>query len=315
MNRGTIHRSLAYLKVMHPPWRMLMTAAAFFLSIYLGLQAVTGGGAVTLGWPAVVGVTSTFLWMLLVRLNDDLTDVDIDKQLAAAGDPRYRDRPTVTGAVTDRDLKALSLAALATLVGLNATFGVSVALVGCLTGWSITWLGFRWFFVARWARNPGPLAYLARKGLTVLVAVYAVTVYVDQSGWILTWWTVPLLLAPCAGVACWEVGRKIRLPSDETAYATYSSVLGWRGATLLAAVLVVGSWIMLLPLGSAAAVGAAYATLVSTTALLALGACTLLLLRPTRRRAQLGPWMQLYGATAHGGLALMLILHHGADLL
>ena len=310
MTRDTSRRLLAYIRVMFPPGRMLATGAAFFLSVYLGLQAVAGATPVTLGWPAVVGIASTVLWMLLVRLSDDLTDADADRRLAAAGDSRFRHRPTVTGAVTKHDLQRLSKMALAALLGLNVTLGVSVALAGCLIGWVVTWLGFHWFFVDRWARNPGPLAYLARKGLTVLVAAYAAAVYVDQAGWTLTWWTVPLLLAPCAGVAAWEVGRKIRLPDDETAYGTYSNAVGWRGATALAGAFVAASWIALLLVARAAQAGTVYATLLSSAALLAIGACARMLLRPTRQRARLGPWMQLYGAATHGGLALFLTLRH-----
>jgi hypothetical protein len=315
MIAGTIKRLRAYVNVMFPPGRMLATGAAFFLSVYLGLQAVAGAVPIQLGWPAAVGIVSTVLWMLLVRLNDDIADMEVDRKLAAAGDPTYQGRPTVTGAVRHSDLRLLSAAALAAFLALNVTLGLSVALAACVFGWFVTWLGFRWFFIERWSRNPGPLAYLGRKGLTVLVAVYAAAVYVDQIGWALTRWTVPLLLAPCAGVACWEVGRKIRLPAEETAYATYSSVLGWRGATALTGSFVVASWIMLLPLAGAAEAGTAYAVLLSFAALLALGSCARLLLRPTRERTRLGPWMQLYGAVAHGGLAVALLLRHGTTLL
>ncbi len=311
---GTMKRLCGYVNAMFPPGRMLGTGAAFFLSIYLGLQAVAGALPIRLGWPATVGVASTILWMLLVRLNDDMTDMELDRKLATAGDPKYQGRPTVTGAVRQGDLRLLSVLGLTAFLALNVTLGPSLALAACVFGWFITWVGFRWFFIERWSHNPGPLAYLARKGLTVFVAVYAAAIFVDQRGWALTWWTGPLLLAPCAGVACWEVGRKIRLPADETTYATYSSVLGWRRATMLTGSFVVLNWIMLLPLAVAADAGAVYAGLLSLAALLALGACARLLLRPTRDRTRLGPWMQLYGAVGHGGLALALLLRHGTAL-
>lgn len=307
-------RWLRYLRVMFPPGRMLASAAALFLSVYFGLQALGGAAPLHAGPRAFIGVASTALWTLLIRLHDDLTDIAADRRLARAGDPRYRDRPTVRGAVTPRDLRSLSRVALAAFLGLNLAYGASWMLAACLTGWTLTWLGFRWFFVARWARDPGPLAYLARKGLTVLVAMYAAAAYVDAAGWVLSFWTVPLLLAPCAAVAAWEVGRKIRLPRDETAYATYSGVLGWRGATLLAGAFVLAACALLLPVAAATDAGAAYVTGLAAAALLALGACGRLLLRPTARHAMLGHWMQLFGAVAHAGLALALAARRGVSL-
>lgn len=306
---------LHYLRVMFPPGQMLASAAALFLSVYFGLQALGGGAPLHAGPRAVIGIASTALWTLLIRLHDDLTDIAADRQLAQAGDPRYRHRPTVTGAVTPRDLQWLSRAALAAFVGLNLVYGLSWMLAACLTGWTLTWLGFRWFFVARWARDPGPLAYLARKGLTVLVALYAAAAYVDGAGWALTAWAVPLLLAPCAAVAAWEVGRKIRLPGDETAYATYSRVLGWRGATLLAGGFVIAASALLLLVAAVTEAGSVYMLGLAGAALLALGACGRLLLRPTAQRAMLGLWMQVFGAVAHAGLALTLVARRGVSFL
>lgn len=306
-----LHRWLGYLRVMFPPGPMLAVAGALFLSVYLGLQALGGAAPLQVGARAMVGIASTALWTLLIRLNDDISDTANDRRLALAGDPRYRNRPTVTGAVTPDDLRSMSAASLLALVGLNAVFGFSAMLAACIAGWALTWMGFRWFFVARWARHPGPMAYLARKGLTALVAVYAAAAYVDDAGWTLGWWTLPLVLAPCGGVAAWEVGRKIRLPGDETDYATYSGILGWRNATWLAGAFVAATVALLLPVGRTAGAGPAYTVALITAAGLALGACARLLVRPTRRHTQLGPWMQLFGTVAHGGLAFTLALRHG----
>jgi hypothetical protein len=311
---GTTVRLLRYLAVQFPPLPMLATAAALFLSVFLGAQALAGVRPLRLGAEVPVGIISTLLWTLLVRVRDDLTDVAADCALAAAGDPRYRNRPTVTGAVRTDDLRRLARGALAVLIGLNAMWGVSPMLVACAVGWGVTWMGFHWFFVPRWARRPGPFAYLARKGLTMFVALYAAAAVVQVAGWVLSPRAIPLLLSPCMGVAAWEVGRKIRLPADETAYPTYSSVLGWRRAALLAAGFVLASFILLWPTARAAGAGYGYCAALALAAALAVVACLRLLVVPSRRHCRLAPWMQLYGAVAHGGLAIALLLQPGSTL-
>jgi hypothetical protein len=47
---------------------------------------------------------------------------------------------------------------------------------------------------------------------------------------------------------------------------------------------------------------------------LAVMACLRLLVVPSRRHCRLAPWMQLYGAVAHGGLAIALLLQPGSTL-
>jgi len=53
----------------------------------------------------------------------------------------------------------------------------------------------------------------------------------------------------------WETSRKIRIPADETAYETYSKVLGWRVAPLLPLAAVILSAACLVPTLRAAGMG------------------------------------------------------------
>lgn len=308
-------RVVRYLWVMFPPAVLVPMGMAQFLSLYFALQALGGSAPLRVGWRGAVGATSTVLWMLLVRLQDDLADADADVRLGLAGDPRYRDRPIVKGEITRAELRGMFVAGALLLFGLNLAFGWSAMLAACAGGAAITWLGFRWFFIPALAHHPTPLAYLARKSLTILVGVYVVGAYVDDFGpAALSGWVVPLLLAPCAGVAAWETARKIRIPEDETEYGTYSKVLGWRRAALLPVAFLALALACLAPVAYAAGAGWAFPAALGTVTAVAVGACLRFRLAPTRARAHLRPYTELFGAVAYLGLIVALGLRHGVTL-
>lgn len=311
----SIARSVRYLHAMFPPGRMVVVGSVLFLSLYLSFQALADIGPLQLGVRAWVGSLTTILWMLAVRVEDDLTDIDHDRRFAAAGDPRYRLRPTVTGAITTRELKALSTAALSVSIVLNALWGGRAMLTGFVASYAITWLGFRWFYIPRLSRDPTPLAYLGRKSLTALFGVYAGAALVDQAGWHFGPWAVPLIMAPCAGVAAWEVARKIRIPSDETGYGTFSKVLGYRGATGLAVAFVLTSALCLVPVAIAVHTGRWYVFVIVIAAAIAVGKFVKFAIAPTGERSHLEPVAQAYGAVAHGGLAIALMVSHGVQVV
>jgi 4-hydroxybenzoate polyprenyltransferase len=306
-----VARSARYIQVMFPPAVLVPIGIVQFFSVYLALEAIAGLVPLRIGGRALLGAGATVLWTLLIRIDDDLTDTEHDARMAAAGDPRYRTRPTVTGAITRRELRALQAGTLGLFLGANLVLGGWAMRFASVAGYGLTWLGFRWFFIGALNREAPPLAYLVRKILTVLFGLYALAVFTDDFGGAMTWWTVPLLLAPCAGVAAWETARKIRLPEDETDYATYSKAFGWRAAALLPACFVALSVACLLPVSEAAGLGAGYAAALLAAAGVAVGACLRFRLRPTRGRARLGGLAQLYGVVAHGGLAVALLVRYG----
>src|SRR5439155_801282 len=190
-------RWIRYVNAMFPPVILAPVGAAQFLSLYLVLQTLGGVTPLRLGWRAAIGAASTVLWMLLIRLQDDIVDAPADIRLGRAGDPRYRDRPVVQGDITVRELRQMAGAAAVTLIGLNVLHGPSAMLLALVVGLAITRLGFAWFFIPSLARDPSPLAYLVRKVLTVLFGLYACAVYRDEFGELVpTLWVLLLLLAP-----------------------------------------------------------------------------------------------------------------------
>lgn len=307
----SVARAARYIHVMFPPTVLVPVGLVQFFSVYLGLEALAGLAPLPVSGRALLGAGATILWTLLIRIDDDLTDAAHDARMAAAGDPRYRTRPTVTGAITRRELRGLQAATLGLFLGINLVWGGWAMRLASIAGYGITWLGFRWFFIGALTRDPPPLAHLARKILTALFGLYALGVFVDEAAGAITWWTAPLVLAPCAGVAAWEAARKIRLPQEETDYWTYSRALGWRAAALLPAVFVTISVGCLLPLSRAAGLGPWYPAVLVAAAAVVVAATLRLRMHPTAAHARLGGIAQLYGVVAHGGFAIGLIVRHG----
>ena len=308
-------RSIRYVNAMFPPGILAPVGAAQFLSLYLALQALGGVAPLRLGWRAAIGAASTVLWMLLIRLQDDIVDAPADIRLGRAGDPRYRDRPVVQGEITVRELRQMAAAAAALLIGLNLLHGPSAMLLALVAGLAVTWLGFKWFFIPALAREPSPLAYLARKVLTVLFGLYACAVYRDEFGRLVpTLWVLLVLLAPVASVAAWETARKIRIPEDETDYGTYSKLLGWRLAALLPAGFIAAGVACLAPVAVAARLDWRYVAALVSAAAIAIGACLRFRLAPTRARADLRRYVEIFGVVANGGLVVALAAQHGVVL-
>ena len=252
-------RLFRYVAVMFPPGSHLPQALALFAAIYCSLQALAGIEPLRFGWSTALGACSVVIALLLVRLYDDVRDAPSDVLLGRAGDPRYVARPTVTGLVSVPEVRSLVVALSLAVAMLNLAWGGPRTRIAILVGFAITWLAFRWFFLPILARKAVPLATLARKSLTILVAGYVVAVFADE--WNppqLSAWAWLLVLAPCFEAAAWEVSRKIRAPGDETDYGTYSKVLGPRRAATLAVCFVALALFCLLPVARVAGLGWAY---------------------------------------------------------
>jgi 4-hydroxybenzoate polyprenyltransferase len=310
MNRT--FRLLHYVAVMFPPGSHLPQALALFAAIYCSLQVLSGIGPLSFGWRTAVGAGTVVIALLLVRLYDDVRDAPADAVLGRAGDPRYIARPTVTGLVSVPEVRGLVAALSIAVVTLNLVWGGPRTRIVTLAGFAITWLAFRWFFVPSLSGKAPPLATLARKSLTILVSGYVVAVFADERNVAqLSAWAWLLLLAPCFEAAAWEVSRKIRAPSDETDYGTYSKVLGPRRSAALTICFVALSLLCLLPIARLAGVGWAYPAALVGAALIVIVASARFMRRPTRDRANLRPYTELFGAVANGGLAVALFVRHG----
>ena len=73
-----------------------VTFASFAIT-WFALEAGERGGPIVLTWRAACAAVSLVLFSLLLRVYDELKDVETDLRLGRAGDPRYRDRAIVSG--------------------------------------------------------------------------------------------------------------------------------------------------------------------------------------------------------------------------
>jgi 4-hydroxybenzoate polyprenyltransferase len=304
-------RLLDYLNEMFPPLVAVPATLLSFASVWFALHALAGVRPIHLGWRAAVGALTVVLFSLLLRVYDELKDVETDLRLGKAGDPRYKDRAVVTGRVQVADIVALRNGVLVALVLLNLTHGLSLPLfvfAGVLT---LLWLSSRWFFCPPISRHL-LLAFITHNPLAMTMSVYVVAVFLHERG----------LHAPPPGTAyvvvgfwmitaAWEIARKVRHPAQETAYQTYSKVLGWRLAAFLPVLFGGGGVACLVVVARLAGLGWILpAVLVAGWLPLAMGVARFEV-APSERGARLQPLVETLGLVASLGMPIALGVHQG----
>jgi 4-hydroxybenzoate polyprenyltransferase len=313
--RGTRAGRLAdFLNVMFPPLVYIPYGAATFFSIYLSTQAAVAPAALRVTWRAAAGAATYVLLLLLLRVYDELKDVETDLRLGKAGDPRYKDRPIVTGRVEVGDLVFLRWLITALLFALNLPLGAPLPLAGFLVVFAFAWGSFKWFFWPAISKNL-LLAFATHNPLTLLLAVYAMGVFAAELGATAVPAAAPWIL--CAAwfpIAAWETSRKVRCPEDETDYQTYSKMLGHRVAGLLPALFVVLATACLVLVARAAGLGWAFPAIVVAVGAAVVGACVRFVVRPTTRGANLRPITEAFGLVATVGLTVALVVTRGVVL-
>jgi 4-hydroxybenzoate polyprenyltransferase len=265
-----------YLAEMHPPGPRLAAAALITFGT-LGLRArVTGEPFTWLSAEAAASTACVFAFMLMLRLADELKDVDVDREL-------FPWRPLPAGRVGLRDIR-IALAALTVLFVLlhawSGGMGSALVTLGYAAAMSC------WFFVPRLLR-PRLLATLAtHQPIVPLLLLHLVGFAAGARA------TALIVALFWSSLLAWELARKIRAPRDENAYVTYSRLFGPRGACALV--------LLVQLLGLAAGVALAATTAVSWRLVAAQSLATGLLgfavarflAHPDTRTSHLRPWAE-----------------------
>jgi hypothetical protein len=305
-----VSRIALYTGQMFPFPAMLTMAAGHFFALWFTLQALTGLAPVRVTGTAVRGVATIFLFLMLMRLYDELKDAAVDIALGRAGDPLYRDRVLVTGAVKIEDVHWLRWAVTILLIALNLRPQLTWATGTFWLAFAGTWLSFNWFFWPAMSRYL-LVAFVTHNPLTLLLEGYVVGLFLDEfaasppRGW------VALLVGLWLPLAAWETSRKVRAPQDETAYNTYSKILGWRVAGLLPGLFAVGSATFLIVASRSAGLGPAFPIVVAVSAGLVLARGVQFLLAPSTGRANIKPWAMVFVLVANVGLAVAVAIERG----
>lgn len=306
-------RLAAFFRARWPLVPNLAGAAALVISLSFTAQAALGADRLVLGLRELFAFLLAAGTSLLMRGYDELKDVETDLKLAASGDALFQDRPIATGAIERRDLVLVKNLALAVfLLGAigAAVWAASPAVTAALSGalLAAVWLSSRWFFWPRVQRDlllafatHNPIAGIVGAALVAALARGALSPTV----------TAALIASSWFPISAWEVSRKLRAPSDETAYETYSRRLGVRGAALLPIVFAAISLGALVVLGQATAVSPWYFLVASASAgLLVMGALRYAL-APSAQSAKLRLLAEQFALVATAGLPLALAVAHG----
>jgi len=230
MNSLTPHtyfgRMRLYFKEMFP---IPGHAAAAFLNaaaIYGFVQTLLSGSMAQSRLLVLdIAFWNIFAVHLILRLMDEIKDKDIDKEL-------FPERPLPSGRVLESDIR-ISLYAVVILY-LLANAGALSAFVSALgvTGYAL--LMYKRFFMPELLKGSLPITLLSHTPiipLSLLQVVICITEMTGQSLQKLQWPLVMLyLLMIWFGILAWELSRKIRATEEETAYVTYSQILGRPGA-------------------------------------------------------------------------------------
>jgi len=300
-----------YVGQMFPLPAMIVSAASHFFAIWFTLQALGDIAPVRATWTSLRGVASVTLFLLLMRLYDELKDARTDIALGRAGDPLYRDRVLVTGAVRIEDVQWLRWMVTAALIALNLEPRLTWTTIAFWVAFGVMWCSFNWFFWPRVSQHL-LLAFVTHNPISLLLGAYVVALFVDEFNPARLGSAVALLaIGLWLPIATWETSRKIRAPEDETSYQTYSRVLGWRVAAFLPAIFAAGSALALSMVARAAGLGPIFPTIVGAAAGLVVLRCALFRVAPSRARANLKPWAMLFVFVANAGLAVAMALSRG----
>jgi hypothetical protein len=296
-----------FLKEMFPPAIMVPVGVAKFYAVYLLLQAMGDSTSITWTWRSICGALTLVGLLLLARVYDELKDYDADKALAAAGDPRYMGRPLVRGAVLLEDVLVLRRTLVIVMWGLQLVVFHWLSFAAFAFAFGVMWWSSRWFGWPAISKSL-LLAFATHNPMTLTLLLYAASVYVADFGMPLDANAVPLLIALWLPLAAWETSRKIRISADETAYQTYTKVLGQKLAMLPPSIFVLLTLVCLLQVAAIAELPIWYRYLVVIAALVPLVGYARFVLFPSRQSAKLQPLTEFFGLVVDVGLPLAVIV-------
>jgi hypothetical protein len=291
---------------MFPPWMMVPFGVAKFYAVYLTMQALAGVSQLTVTPRSIAGALTIVALLLLTRVFDEIKDSEADKVLAAAGDPRYMGRPLVRGAVLISDVVALRGVLIVGTWILQLAFFDLYMLAGFGFAYGLLWCSSKWFFCPAISKSL-LLAFVTHNPLTLVLLVYAASVFYADFGPTRVPGLVALMLALWMPLAAWETSRKIRIPEDETAYQTYTKVVGSRSAAVLPILFVIIATLSSVFVARAVGLSWVFPTVLTLAALIPIAGCLRFMLAPSRQAAKLQPLTELFGLVVDVGLPLSVV--------
>lgn len=227
---GYLARIQGYFREMFPLPGRLTLAALTAVGISGYARAITATARPIWSWDVAGGVWNVFAVLLILRLMDELKDREIDQSL-------FPDRPLPSGRILESDIRLTLVGVTAAFVGANLWSWTTAIAAGIVLGYSS--LMYVRFWAPELLKGSLPITLATHTPVVPLMLLLnfvqfaaACGIAVDGLPWR---WVLPYVVMVWASVLAWELSRKIRAPEEETAYVTYSRILGFRIAVAAAA--------------------------------------------------------------------------------
>lgn len=217
-----------YTKEMYPIHKRLTLAALLFISIRIIVMSIQKSSVKVFDIHVIYGVISIFLILFILRLMDELKDVEIDKKL-------FAHRPIPSGRVSKKDI--------------NVTLYLSITLFLCINLWDIvsfiagfcllcyTLLMYKYFFIPHILRDNLLLNLSTHNPVVAFIIIYIITISLISCDLEFVTYNLSsfaMLVFMYWGIFfSWEISRKIRSKKDENDYVTYSQIFGINGSVLI----------------------------------------------------------------------------------
>lgn len=227
--RGFSSRIGVYLGEMFPVPQRLLGSGLLAISFQLLLVRLNGV-EFAIGSPvAVSAILSVFLLFLLLRLLDELKDLQIDREL-------FNTRPLPSGRVQERDIRFSVIPVTVAYLAVNSWSRVTLTTAALVLVYAL--LMYRFFFIPEILRRYLLLNLATHNPIIPLMFLQQTALMAASNGWKwsrLDWRATLLLIAAFWGMLlAWEIARKIRAPEEENEYVTYSQLFGRYGAVAAA---------------------------------------------------------------------------------
>lgn len=217
---------------MYPPLPNLLFATLLYVDLAWLVRRADLGGAPPNYRLSVVGISTVFVIGMLARLMDELKDESIDRRM-------FPHRPLPSGRVRRTDIERSILALIAVYAGINmaagaARWGTAAVLLGLL-------LSNRHFFIRERLERSLTLTLLTHSPIAFIVLCSLAGLGFEEGGGASGELHISALVLPASMfwtmIEGFEVARKIRAPSEENGYDTYSKLWGPRTAVVVAGAL------------------------------------------------------------------------------
>lgn len=227
---GFLKRIEVYAKEQLEPGSRLFLSliVCFFIYLVIKLDHNLPG----FSWQFLVPAFSTFFLLLYYRISDEFKDAKTDEKF-------FPDRPIPSGRLFLSDLKVLLV--IVSIVGYVINVIYPAARLEYILAFLFTVAMGKWFFMEKIISSNRLIAFFTHAPVGIFLYWYAETYLLNFYG--VNWETAEKLaligFIVLPGIS-WEILRKTYLPQDEMpGYQIYSTMMGFKGSLLFAAMWVV----------------------------------------------------------------------------